>query len=195
MSLALELPRKTREMHNHHFDSTIWNGFAFRDDDIVIVVPATDDESVAALHRKLSRQTGRGLVTGVSLAGRFADIAMLVNQAKAASSAGDEGSPTWFDKQGLIGTLLGDKAPAELAVLADVLAPLDHEDLVTTLAAFLGNNGHIESAAAALDVHRHTMRNRLVRIGELLDMPLESADNRAALLIALRARALLGGAS
>ena len=30
------LPRKTREMHNHHFDSTIWNDLVFRDDDIVI---------------------------------------------------------------------------------------------------------------------------------------------------------------
>jgi len=29
-------PRKTREVHNHHFDSTIWNDFQFRDDDIVI---------------------------------------------------------------------------------------------------------------------------------------------------------------
>jgi aryl sulfotransferase len=29
-------PQKTRELHNHHFDSTIWNDFAFRDDDIVI---------------------------------------------------------------------------------------------------------------------------------------------------------------
>lgn len=29
-------PVKTREFHNHHFDSTIWNDFAFRDDDIVI---------------------------------------------------------------------------------------------------------------------------------------------------------------
>jgi aryl sulfotransferase len=44
-SLALEkttmldlpnYPVKTRELHNHHFDSTIWNDFAFRDDDIVI---------------------------------------------------------------------------------------------------------------------------------------------------------------
>lgn len=34
------LPRKTREMHNHHFDSTIWNGFDFRDDDIVIATYA-----------------------------------------------------------------------------------------------------------------------------------------------------------
>jgi len=29
-------PVKTREMHSHHFDSTIWNDFNFRDDDIVI---------------------------------------------------------------------------------------------------------------------------------------------------------------
>lgn len=29
-------PQKRRELHNHHFDSTIWNDFRFRDDDIVI---------------------------------------------------------------------------------------------------------------------------------------------------------------
>ena len=29
-------PVKTRELHNHHFDSTIWNDFNFRSDDIVI---------------------------------------------------------------------------------------------------------------------------------------------------------------
>ena len=33
-------PRKTRELHNHHFDSTVWNDFAFRDDDIVIATYA-----------------------------------------------------------------------------------------------------------------------------------------------------------
>ena len=33
------LPRKTREFQNHHFDSTVWNDFAFRDGDIVIAVP------------------------------------------------------------------------------------------------------------------------------------------------------------
>jgi len=30
------LPAKTREIHSHHFDSTIWNDLKFRDDDIVI---------------------------------------------------------------------------------------------------------------------------------------------------------------
>ncbi|MFN0113900.1 MAG: sulfotransferase domain-containing protein [Paracoccaceae bacterium] len=30
------IPAKTREIHNHHIDSTVWNDFRFRDDDIVI---------------------------------------------------------------------------------------------------------------------------------------------------------------
>lgn len=29
-------PVKTRELHNHHMDSTVWNDFRFRDDDVVI---------------------------------------------------------------------------------------------------------------------------------------------------------------
>jgi aryl sulfotransferase len=29
-------PVKRREFHNHHFDSTMWNGFAFRDGDIIV---------------------------------------------------------------------------------------------------------------------------------------------------------------
>ena len=29
-------PQKQREMENHHFDSTIWNDFDFRDDDIIV---------------------------------------------------------------------------------------------------------------------------------------------------------------
>ena len=34
------LPVKTRELHSNHFDSTIWNDFQFRDDDIVIATYA-----------------------------------------------------------------------------------------------------------------------------------------------------------
>ena len=33
-------PVKTREMHNHHFDSTIWNDFQFRDDDVIVATYA-----------------------------------------------------------------------------------------------------------------------------------------------------------
>jgi len=33
-------PLKTHEIHNHHFDSTVWNDFTFRNDDIVIATYA-----------------------------------------------------------------------------------------------------------------------------------------------------------
>lgn len=40
MYADLNWPRKQRELHNHHFDSTIWNDFRFRDDDIIIATYA-----------------------------------------------------------------------------------------------------------------------------------------------------------
>lgn len=33
---TIEWPQRTREMHNNHFDSSVWDHFTFRDDDIVI---------------------------------------------------------------------------------------------------------------------------------------------------------------
>ncbi|MES1153181.1 MAG: sulfotransferase domain-containing protein, partial [Dongia sp.] len=29
-------PQKRREIHNHHMDSTVWNDFKFRDDDVIV---------------------------------------------------------------------------------------------------------------------------------------------------------------
>jgi aryl sulfotransferase len=34
--IVAEWPRKTRELHNHHMDSTVWNDFEFRDDDVIV---------------------------------------------------------------------------------------------------------------------------------------------------------------
>jgi len=39
-SRRIAWPVKSREMHNHHFDSTVWNDFKFRGDDIVIATYA-----------------------------------------------------------------------------------------------------------------------------------------------------------
>ena len=36
MSTDIVWPRKTREFQNHHFDSTIWNDFSFRSNDIIV---------------------------------------------------------------------------------------------------------------------------------------------------------------
>ena len=38
--MLLDAPVKQRELLNHHFDSTIWNDFAFRDDDVIIATYA-----------------------------------------------------------------------------------------------------------------------------------------------------------
>ena len=37
---AIQWPRKTREFHNHHMNSEIWNRFQFRDDDIIVATYA-----------------------------------------------------------------------------------------------------------------------------------------------------------
>ena len=36
----IEWPKKTRELHSNHFDSTVWNDFNFRDDDVIIATYA-----------------------------------------------------------------------------------------------------------------------------------------------------------
>ncbi len=40
MGAGVSWPKKTRELHSHHFDSTVWNDFVFRDDDIIIATYA-----------------------------------------------------------------------------------------------------------------------------------------------------------
>jgi aryl sulfotransferase len=40
MSGTIETPRKTREIQNHHMDSTLWNDFPFRDDDVIVATYA-----------------------------------------------------------------------------------------------------------------------------------------------------------
>ena len=40
MAENLDWPVKKRELHNHHFDSTVWNDLQFRDDDIVVATYA-----------------------------------------------------------------------------------------------------------------------------------------------------------
>ncbi|OZD68522.1 hypothetical protein CH272_25885 [Rhodococcus sp. 05-340-1] len=79
---------------------------------------------------------------------------------------------------------------AMAAVTIAVLAEYDRThsaDLVGSLRAFLEANGHWETAAAHLSVHRHTLRNRITRCEELLAVDLTSARVRAELLLSLLA--------
>jgi purine catabolism regulator len=160
------------------------------DDDIVIAIPAAEAEQADQLHRALGAQLQRSLDGGVSMPCRFADFETCLNAARTAARAGGRGRLSPFGQLGGFGVILGTRTTEELEILCQPLAVLD-SGFIDSLRAFLSHNGHVENAAAALDIHRHTMRNRLARIGELLGSDLQSPDTRAELWLAIKARELL----
>jgi purine catabolism regulator len=65
-------------------------------------------------------------------------------------------------------------------VLARVYGPLDgdHAELARTLDQLIKDNFEKGRVAAALPVHRNTLRDRIARISELTGVDLESAEGR-----------------
>ena len=61
-------------------------------------------------------------------------------------------------------------------------------DLVATLGAFLGENGHLAATAKALHIHVNTLYQRLERIDKVLGPGWREADRRLELHLALRMR-------
>lgn len=89
--------------------------------------------------------------------------------------------------------LLAAVEPDRLRAYADaVLGHIDSTDrgveLLRALTVFLEHNGHWEGAAAALRVHRHTVRNRIETVEKLTGRRMSSAQDRQELWLALRAR-------
>lgn len=162
---------------------------------LVVVLPFGADDRIAALHRELGARLDRGVLAGVSGPGPLPQTGSMAENAFAAARAATVDAPRRFDSLGVFDAILAGRTAEQLAVLAEPLRPLDETEQVPTLVAFLEHNGHLENAAAALGVHRHTMRNRMVRIAEILGQKLDSADIRAQLLIALRARQMVEGAA
>lgn len=160
-------------------------------EDIVVVVPVGAQSRIPMLVEELRKDLGVPIVGGISGSGDLDVIGLLTNRARAAARASSGDQLRRYDELGVFDAILGDRSPDELSVLCDVLGPLDGHDLLPTLTEFLERNGHLENAAAALGVHRHTMRNRLGRIAEILGCNLDSADIRAQLLLAVRAREIL----
>ncbi|EUA66023.1 pucR C-terminal helix-turn-helix domain protein [Mycobacteroides abscessus] len=58
-------------------------------------------------------------------------------------------------------------------------------ELMTSLRAYLEANGHWESAATVVGVHRHTLRKRIETVQSLLACDLDIARVRAELLLAM----------
>jgi PucR family transcriptional regulator, purine catabolism regulatory protein len=178
-----------------------------REGEVLVVLPA--DISVAApeIRQAAGAQLQRRLGGGLSLPGSFENLPVCVNQARVAARTGEqEDRFCAFAALGVFSMILGDRSIGELELLAQQLNPLEEHDrdqnlpetgLVATLEAYLRNNGHVESAATQLGIHRHTLRNRLARIRELTNCDLDSADSRTELWLAIKAREMLaiGGAS
>ena len=159
-------------------------------DDLVVALPAAETARATALHHDLGAQLQRSVGGGVSAPVRFTEFDAARTQARTAALARADGQLTSFGELGTFGIVLGSRSVPELEMLCRTVAPLDTA-LLATLAAFLRHNGHVENAAAELAVHRHTMRNRLSRITALLDCDLQSADTRAELWLAIKARDVL----
>jgi PucR family transcriptional regulator, purine catabolism regulatory protein len=66
-----------------------------------------------------------------------------------------------------------------------------HGDLLRTLETFLASGGSAVDAAALLFVHRNTLRKRLARIEQLLDVDLSTVGGRVEAYLGVRARDVL----
>lgn len=172
-----------------------------REREVLVVLPADASAAAPEIRQAVGAQLQRRLGGGLSLPGSFDNLPVCVNQARVAARTGEhEDRVCAFAALGVFSMILGNRSIGELELLAQQLNPLEEQDrdqnspetgLVATLEAYLRNNGHVESAATKLGIHRHTLRKRLARIRELTDCDLQSADSRTELWLAIKAREIL----
>lgn len=157
----------------------------------VAVVVRADDE-----HRVLTALAGPDRALGASgttdAAGLPAALRAAAHAAAHAAGRSPSGRVTRFADLRLTALLGQEPVRGAVEHLAgDLLTPLaEHPDLVHSLDLFLHANGSWETASRQLGVHRHTLRHRMARVSELTGADLESAQDRAALLLALLSRRL-----
>lgn len=157
------------------------------DGEWVLVAPAAVADEVA------QTLATNGLTVGFSEPSALDGLTAARDQARrAAAAATDRGRPVLgFGAIGAAGlTALLDPASAE-AFAASLLAPLVEHDrtrrghLVESLRSWLSHHGQWDPAAAALGVHRHTLRRRMSLAAELLGRDLDSPTARSELWLAL----------
>ena len=161
---------------------------ASREDGVVVVVRAEDEAAVVAALGAADVTLG---VSGATTAGGLPAALRTAVQA-AADARSQRRRVARFGDRRLPALLAQEAVRSAVGHLADdLLAPLANQPLLCrSLDVFLQHNGVWETASRALGVHRHTLRHRMARVAELTGLDLESAQDRAALLLALLARKL-----
>ncbi len=169
------------------------------DDQLVVLVSGGPDAAAECATRielaDLSRDgaPSGGVVVGISASTDYPGIAAAHRQALQANAFGRRTgrAVTAFGEIAMPGitAMLG---PDEARAFAEsLLAPLiAHDlagrgDLVNSLRAWLSHHGQWDPSAAALGVHRHTLRHRITTVGELLGRDLDSPGTRSELWLAL----------
>lgn len=156
-------------------------------DDLIVLAPAGIAEALAA------DLATTGLTVGWSAPTTADGLPAAREQAcHAVDAATGRGLPALgFAAIGAIG-IAGLWDPGRAAAFAEsMLAPLvEHDrtrrgDLVDSLRAWLAHHGQWDPAAAALGVHRHTLRRRMAVTAGLLDRDLDSPTVRSELWLAL----------
>ncbi|MER7013424.1 PucR family transcriptional regulator [Saccharopolyspora sp. NPDC000359] len=129
-----------------------------------------------------------GLAVGVSEPCTTADLAEGLRQAEQAAQVAKRGDAA-VRFADLAGRGLLDLVPeGDAQAFAEaVLAPLRDQDvLLRSLHAWLAHHGQWDPAANRLGVHRHTLRNRVHKVADLLGRDLDQPGVRAELWLALQ---------
>jgi PucR family transcriptional regulator, purine catabolism regulatory protein len=135
-----------------------------------------------------------GLTIGVSEPGDYRDVADRHRQAAQAAETGARTgtSITRFGelgREGLGWFMDPERAQVFAAALLEPLVRHDatgRGDLVTSLRVWLEQHGQWDPAAARLGVHRHTLRQRMQKVEQLLGRSLDLPGTRAELWLALQ---------
>ncbi|HYH27900.1 MAG TPA: PucR family transcriptional regulator ligand-binding domain-containing protein [Actinomycetota bacterium] len=171
-----------------------------REDAVVLLVPEGADPNV--IRDAVASRLGAQVMAGIGSPVAPIAVSRSVREARhALRIAAAEGKPIAdFRSLGTYRLLLTLQDPDALRAFADaVLDPLDRYDsehggeLISSLRAFLEHNARWEAAAAALYVHRHTLRYRMRKVEELTGRDLDSSRDRMEFWLALQGRDLLSG--
>jgi sugar diacid utilization regulator len=180
--------------------------------EVAVIVPAEDDERLARAAAGLAREMAdslSGFHVTIGRSRRSADPVDLYragSEARLAVNVGEaEGRPLLaFEDTGAYRLLLPAMSddPAELErFYAETIQPLaDYDEqyeteLVTTVEAYLDNDGNVAATAKQLFTHRHTVRYRLERVRELCGHDVSATEGREKLGLGLKAMRVLGIAS
>ena len=177
--------------------------------EVAVIVPGADEARLARTAEALSRELAEGLtgfvvtISHSRIAADPVDLHRAGQEARLAANVGEaEGEQILaFENTGAYRLLLPamSEDPAELErFYAETVEPLSAYDeqyeteLLSTVEAYLDNDGNVAATAQQLFTHRHTVRYRLERAKELSGHDVTSTEGREKLGLGLKAMRVLG---